>query len=194
MPSILILVARLARRGLLAVLACALLAAPAAAHTKIQSTQPANGDTVASVLAEVRVRFSTAVAPGLTRIELRQGGRTVLTGGVPVDGEGNREYVLQLAQPLAPGAYEAHWTTAGADGHVLRGTFRFVVSAPATPATPTEPLLTEAADDSARVDSSLAAGIPGDPDAVGTTTSAAASPLSVAVRWGCGRRTGAGSS
>ncbi|HEX8317048.1 copper resistance CopC/CopD family protein [Longimicrobium sp.] len=183
MPSILSLIALLARRALLPVLACALLAAPAAAHTKIQSTQPANGDTVASVLAEVRVRFSTAVAPGLTRIELRQGGRTVLTGGAPVDGEGNREYVLQLAQPLAPGAYEAQWTTAGADGHVLRGTFRFVVAAPATPVT-SGPLPTEAAKDSARVDSSLAAGVPGDPDAVGTTTSAAASPLSVAVRWG----------
>jgi copper transport protein len=185
MPSIHFPIAPLVRRGLFAVLACALLAAPAAAHTKVQSTQPANGDTVASVLAEVRVRFSKAVAPGLTRIELRQDGRTVLTGGVPVDGEGNREYVLQLAQPLAPGAYEAQWTTAGADGHVLRGTFDFVVAAPApAPPTPTEPLRTEAAEDSARVDSTLAAGVPGDPDAVGTTTSAAASPLSVAVRWG----------
>ncbi|HEY7766530.1 copper resistance CopC/CopD family protein [Longimicrobium sp.] len=181
MPSILTLIARLARRGLLAVLACALLAAPAAAHTKVQSTQPANGDTVASVLAEVRVRFSTAVAPGLTRIELRQGGRNVLTGGAPVPGEGNREYALQLAQPLTPGAYEVQWTTAGADGHVLRGTFSFVVAAPATPAAPA---VVETQADSARVDSSLAAGIPGDPDAVGTTTSAAASPLSVAVRWG----------
>jgi copper transport protein len=178
MPSILSLVTQLARRGILPMLACVLLAAPAAAHTKVQSTQPANGDTVASVLPEVRVRFSAAVAPGLTRIELRQGGRTVLTGGVPVVGEGNREYALQLAQPLAPGAYEAQWTTAGADGHVLRGTFRFVVTAPAAPA------VVEARADSARVDSSLAAGVPGDPDAVGTTTSAAASPLSVAVRWG----------
>ncbi|MBW3656758.1 MAG: copper resistance protein CopC, partial [Gemmatimonadetes bacterium] len=178
MPSILLFIARLARRGLLPVLACALLAAPAAAHTKLQSTQPANGDTVASVLAEVRVRFSAAVAPGLTRIELRQGGRTVLTGGAPVAGQGNREYVLQLAQPLAPGAYEAQWTTAGADGHVLRGTFGFVVAGPAAPA------VVGARADSARVDSSLAAGVPGDPDAVGTTTSAAASPLSVAVRWG----------
>lgn len=184
MPSILILVARLARRGLLPVLACALLAAPAAAHTKIQSTQPANGDTVATALAEVRVRFSAAVAPGLTRIELRQGGRIVLTGGAAVAGEGNREYVLQLAQPLAPGAYEAQWTTAGADGHVLRGTFRFVVSAPAASATLEAPAVLLAQADSARVDSSLAAGIPGDHDAVGTTTSAAASPLSVAVRWG----------
>lgn len=181
MPSILILIARHARRGLLAVLACALLAAPAAAHTKVQSTQPANGDTVASVLAEVRVRFSTAVAPGLTRIELRQGGLTVLTGGAPVEGEDNREYVLQLAQPLGPGAYEAQWTTAGADGHVLRGTFRFVVAAPAISAAPA---VVETRADSARVDSSLVAGVPGDPDAVGTTTSAAASPLSVAVRWG----------
>jgi copper transport protein len=178
MPSILLFFSGLARRGLLPVLACMLLAAPAAAHTRIQSTQPASGDTVASVLAEVRVRFSAAVAPGLTRIELRQGGRTVLTGGVPVVGQGNREYVLQLAQPLAPGAYEAQWTTAGADGHVLRGNFTFVVAAPATQA------VVEARADSARVDSSLAAGIPGDPDAVGTSTSAAASPLSVAVRWG----------
>ncbi|HZG43034.1 MAG TPA: CopD family protein [Longimicrobium sp.] len=184
MPSILLFFAGLARRGLLPVLACMLLAAPAAAHTGIQSTQPANGDTVATVLAEVRVRFSAAVAPGLTRIELRQGGRTVLTGGVPAAGQGNREYVLPLPQPLAPGAYEARWTTAGADGHVLRGTFRFIVAAPAPATAPSGPLPTEAAEGSAQVDSSLAAGVPGDPDAVGTTTSAAASPLSVAVRWG----------
>ncbi|HEX2210912.1 MAG TPA: CopD family protein [Longimicrobium sp.] len=118
------------RRALLlaAALACAILPSPAAAHTRVESTRPADRDTAHGAVHEVRLRFSRPVESALTTITLLRGTEQVATGATRVGNEG-KEFVLTLAAPLAPGDYVARWKTVGGDGHVLEGSWRFTVSA-----------------------------------------------------------------
>jgi copper transport protein len=171
-----------ARRALLlaAALACALLPAPAAAHTRVESTQPASGDTAHGAVREVRLRFSRAVESELTTITLFRGGIQVAGGGAKVEGGEGREFLLALPAPLEAGAYEARWKTVGSDGHVLEGSWRFIVAADSSVA----PAPTAATVAAAGVD---------DPPPMPTTDGAdealeeevgeAGRPLAVAVRW-----------
>ena len=164
------------RRALLlaTALACVLLPVPAAAHTRVERSSPADGDTVRSAVREVRVRFTRSVESELTRITLLRGGVQLAAGGAEVEGSDAREYLLALPAPLQPGSYVARWRTVGGDGHVLEGAFRFVVehsagavAPPATGAVAVPPMpTTDGTDDALR-------------DEVG----AAGRPLAVAVRW-----------
>ncbi|HWK89038.1 MAG TPA: CopD family protein [Longimicrobium sp.] len=161
-------------RVLAAALACMLAPRVAAAHTGIQRTSPANGDTVRAEVREVRMRFTRGVETSLTTLVLRRGGQRVPAGSITTVGTDAREFVLPLSQPLTPGAYEAEWRTAGADGHVLTGRFRFVVEA--GPAGLAAPPSAAAAED---------AKPPQEPEPVAEeAASDAARPLAVAVRWG----------
>lgn len=177
---------RRARLPLLAAaLAAALLPGRAAAHTKLQSSQPADGDTVSATLAEVRIRFSAAVEAGLTSLVLIRGTDTVAAGAVPVEGSGGREFVLALRGPLAPGEYRARWRTAGHDGHVLNGGFGFFVSAPPAAAVPPPaPMSTAVTGDSADPAPTISARPAGE-DVVdaGAAASEADRPLAVLARW-----------
>lgn len=173
------------RRVLLlaAAVACALVPAAASAHTKVQSTAPADGDTVRDEVREVRLRFSRGVESALTTLTLARGDSVVATpAAVVVPGTESREYLLSLAQPLAPGVYEARWKTVGADGHVLEGTFSFVVAGPdpAPVAAATSPPPPAAADPSAVQPE---AGPPRSGEAAGEVSGDATQPLAVAVRW-----------
>jgi len=130
------------RRVLLlaAAAACALPPAPAAAHTRVEMTAPADGDTAHGAVREVRLRFSRGVEGALTTLSLSRDGNHVASGGTGVPQTDGREYVLALPRPLDPGAYEVQWKTVGADGHVLQGSFDFVVAAdPAAPVTAPPP-------------------------------------------------------
>ena len=164
------------RRALLlaAAVACALLPAPAAAHTRVEMTAPADGDTAHGAVREVRLRFSRGVESALTTLSLSRGGNHVASGGQVVPQTDGREYLLPLPRPLDPGAYEVQWKTVGADGHVLQGSFRFTVaadpSAPLTAAPPVAAVHAEAAP-------------PPPPPGEGEVSGDAARPLAVAVRW-----------
>jgi putative copper export protein/methionine-rich copper-binding protein CopC len=163
---------------LAAALSCALMPAAAAAHTRVEMTAPADRDTAHGAVREVRVRFSRGVESKLTTISLSCGGSHVASGGVVVPQTESREYVLALAQPLGPGACEARWKTVGADGHVLQGTFSFVVAgAPALPATAAPPT-------AAAIRAEAAPPPPPAGDAAGEEVGEAAKPLAVVVRWG----------
>lgn len=171
-----------ARRALLraAALACALLPAPAAAHTRVESTQPANGDTAHGAVREVRLRFSRAVESELTTITLFRGGAQVARGGVKVEGEEGREFLLALPAPLDSGEYEARWKTVGSDGHVLEGAWRFTVAADSAAA----PAPTAASVAAAGVDAPPP--VPtthGTDEALEEEVGEAGRPLAVAVRW-----------
>ena len=173
---------RAVRIAPLAVLVALLLAwAPsAAAHTRVDRTSPAAGDTARTPVREVRVRFSAPVAAGLTRLTLVRGGETVAEGGAADPESGRREYVLPLGAPLHAGDYTVRWRTVGADGHVLEGSFGFTVAPEASPgvAPPADP-----APASASAAAVPAAADAGHADDAGTVRSQAASPLAVAVRW-----------
>jgi putative copper export protein/methionine-rich copper-binding protein CopC len=171
-----------ARRALLlaAALACALLPVPAAAHTRVESTQPANGDTAHGAVREVRLRFSRAVESELTTITLFRGGVQVAGGGAKVQGEEGREFLLALPAPLEPGGYEARWKTVGSDGHVLEGAWRFTVAADSSVAPATTPAAIAAAgvDDPPPMPTT-----DGTDEALEEEVGEAGRPLAVAVRW-----------
>lgn len=167
------------RRALLlaAAVACALLPSAAAAHTRVDRTAPANGDTVRDV-REVRVHFSRGVESELTSITLYRDGAPVASGTRVVPDTEGREYLLPLPRPLDPGAYEARWKTVGGDGHVLEGAFRFVVAGPVVSATDT------AAPPAAAGLAQAAQPPPtAQPEMAGREVSGAESPFAVAVRW-----------
>lgn len=169
------IIARVLRPALLAlVLACALLPAPAAAHTKVESSAPAEGDTAHGAVREVRIRFSRGVESELTTITLLRGGAFLARGGALVPETEGREYVLALPRPLDAGAYEAKWRTVGGDGHVLEGTIRFTVAASAAPTTPPGAAPLAPAQPTAAADAE---------EAEGEEVGEAARPLAVAVRW-----------
>jgi putative copper export protein/methionine-rich copper-binding protein CopC len=171
-----------ARRALLlaAALACALLPAPAAAHTRVESTQPASGDTAHGAVREVRLRFSRAVESELTSITLFRGGIQVAGGGAKVEGGEGREFLLALPAPLEAGAYEARWKTVGSDGHVLEGSWRFTVAADSSVA----PAPTAATVAAAGVDAPPPMPTTdGTDEALEEEVGEAGRPLAVAVRW-----------
>ena len=134
-----------------AVLLSLLAAAPALAHTRLERSSPAGGDTVRGELREVRIRFSQAVEPALTALTLLRDGVAIPGAIAEVEGSQDREYAFTVARPLLPGVYEARWRTAGADGHVLQGSFGFLVlgsgpQPPGTRATPAPPPTSAAAE------------------------------------------------
>ncbi|HEU0299225.1 MAG TPA: copper resistance CopC family protein, partial [Longimicrobium sp.] len=168
-----------ARRALLfaAALACALVPLSAAAHTRVERSSPADGDTARGPVREVRVRFTRAVESEMTRLTLLRDGVQVAGGGTRVEESQGREYLLALAAPLQPGAYVARWQTVGADGHVLEGAFRFVVAADSAGAVASAAIAGTGAEDQPPPTTD------GTDDALEEEVGPAGRPLAVAVRW-----------
>lgn len=169
------------RRALLlaAALACALRPAPAAAHTRVERSSPADGDTARAAVTELRLRFTRPVESELTTITLLRGSVRVAAGATRVEESEGREFFLTLSAPLHPGDYVARWKTVGGDGHVLEGSWRFTVAA-ADPAA--------AAADSAAGTAGLMQTPPppttdGTDEALEEEVGDAGRPLAVAVRW-----------
>lgn len=168
------------RRALLlaAALACTLVPAPAAAHTRVESTRPADGDTAHADVRELRLRFSRAVESELTTITLFRGATQVASGGARVGDEG-REFLLALPATLQAGDYVARWKTVGSDGHVLEGSWRFTVAADsAVPPTPAA-----AAAQAAVAQTPPLPTTDGTDEAFEEEVGEAGRPLAVAVRW-----------
>jgi copper transport protein len=113
-------------------LACALWPTPAAAHLKLQSSTPAQGDTVRTSLTEIRVTFTQAVEPRYTTLTLMDEAGLELALGtlVPVGTGKTREFVYRLTHPVVSGEFVVQWKTAGTDGHVVSGSFDFTVDIP----------------------------------------------------------------
>ncbi|MBD0319791.1 MAG: copper resistance protein CopC/CopD [Gemmatimonadetes bacterium] len=130
---------------LLVLLAALGLPGPLAAHTRLASSSPADGDTVGAAVQRIGIRFTRPVEAELTTITVIAGGDTVAGGqaGLVAGSEG-KEFFLALAGELRPGGYTVAWRTSGADGHIIRGTFAFVVRPPAS-AGPVAPLPAEPA-------------------------------------------------
>jgi len=169
------------RRALLlaAALACALLPAPAAAHTRVERSSPADGDTAHGAVRELRLRFTRPVESELTTITLLRGTVQVAAGGVKVEEGEGREFLLALPAPLEAGDYVARWKTVGGDGHVLEGAWRFTVAAPAAASadTPTAPAA------AGLVQAPPPPTTDGTDDALEEEVGEAGRPLAVAVRW-----------
>ena len=120
------------RNVALLLLACALLPAPAAAHLKLQSSAPAQGDTVRAPLNQIHLTFSQAVEPRYTTITLLDNMGNALEFGTlaPVGNGKTTQFVYRLTHPVVAGEFVVQWKTAGTDGHVVSGSFDFTVDVP----------------------------------------------------------------
>ena len=116
----------------LVLLALAFWPAQAHAHLQLESSKPAQGDTVRVSLREISIVFTQAVDPRYTSVALvDEAGQEITLGTLVPVGEGKtREFVYRMTHPLVSGAFVVRWKTAGTDGHVVTGSFDFVVDVP----------------------------------------------------------------
>ena len=124
--------------GLLALVTVASAASPAPPaagadlalrHLTLSRSTPAANSSVASP-TEIRLIFSQQPQRGSTSVTLSgAGGGAIELGAVTVDPENDRTFTAAVPAPLGPGSYTLAWRTMASDGHVIRGDFRFVVTA-----------------------------------------------------------------
>ena len=117
-------------RNLWAACAAAALLSPitAFAHARLLGTSPAAGAQLDAAPKVLTLRFDENVQ--LAVLKLSVGGADV---PVPFDRGAAAASQVSVALPsLAPGTYRVQWSALTADdGHVVKGTFSFVVAAAA---------------------------------------------------------------
>jgi len=118
--------------ALAAVLVVAFPAAPAWAHAKLVSTDPAANATVATAVTTITLTFNEPVKQQFTTV--------VVTGADGVsysDGSARSvdKQVLQAVKPLPSGAVKVTWKSVSPDGDPIQGSFAFTnAAAPPTSA------------------------------------------------------------
>ena len=124
------------RTGLAALgagLALALVAVPASAHDALESSNPADGATLAQPPTSVVLTFEEPpVSLGLQVVVTGPNG-PVAAGAPRLDGDD----VVTDVQPGTPaGRYTVEWRVTSDDGHPVSGTFGFTATAAAAGSTP----------------------------------------------------------
>jgi methionine-rich copper-binding protein CopC len=120
--------ARLAVAGVAACVALVLGAAPAFAHTRLESSDPADGASLSAAPEAVSLTFSEDIDPGFATITVvGPDGTSYQTGDVTGDGGEVRTAV----SPLGPaGNYEIGYRVVSDDGHPVSGKVAFTLTAP----------------------------------------------------------------
>jgi copper transport protein len=125
---------RLVRLGVPAVvLLLSLIFAPqAAAHARLQSSNPPAGAVVPQTPAMVQLTLSEAISPQFSQIQVLDRTRhDVSTGPVAVDLRDPATMGVALQPGLPSGVYTVVWRAISAvDGHVTLGNFAFTIQVP----------------------------------------------------------------
>ena len=98
-------------------------------HFALSSSSPEAGSTVEAP-NEVRLTFTEEPQEGTVQIrilEAEDAGVHVMD--VAQDGDDVTSFFIELHGTLPPATYTVSWRGMGADGHVVRDTFQFTVSA-----------------------------------------------------------------
>ncbi len=94
------------------------------AHSRVDTTSPENGATIAKVPSEISLGFARDIR--LTRVDMvHQDHPSVRLDLRDQTGFG-RAFTLPL-QGMGEGSYRIKWRGLGADGHVMQGEFMFTV-------------------------------------------------------------------
>ena len=140
-PRNLVLVAATVLASLLLVLS----GGPAAAHTGLQSSTPADGQTLTVAPDAISLTFSSAVASEFAQVAVTgPDGESVTSGEAAIDGA----VVSQPVSTSGDGAYVVAYRVVSDDGHPVSGQLTFTLTgsggaatetAPAQPTLPTTP-------------------------------------------------------
>jgi copper transport protein len=98
----------------------------ASAHATLESSSPADGQSVLTSPSEIRITFSeavTTISGGLS--VLNADGKTVDTGNSEI--VGGRTLVAPISETLSDGTYVATYRVLSADGHPVSGSILFGV-------------------------------------------------------------------
>ncbi|MBU2581452.1 MAG: copper resistance protein CopC [Alphaproteobacteria bacterium] len=116
---------RLAVVGLLFALAI-LPASPAAAHTKVDKSVPADGATLTDAPQRIELQFA-----GKMRLTVIKITRPDTAAAITPQSTLPTTFVTRAdieIPPLESGSYEVSWVGVGEDGHVMNGSFKFHVT------------------------------------------------------------------
>lgn len=100
---------------------------PAAAHAILMESTPAPGAVLAPGPVHLVLRYNSRIDQGRSRIELRQGGRTVSTLKL---GHADTPETLVADTTFQPGEWVLRWQVLAVDGHITRGDVPLTVKAP----------------------------------------------------------------
>jgi putative copper export protein/methionine-rich copper-binding protein CopC len=107
--------------------------AVAALHVQLDAATPAPGDTVTEPPTELRLLFSGFIERNYTSVTVTAPtGERVATGQIAFVAGSDREFTVPLPPLVVSGVYAVAWRTAGADGHVLEGSYSFTLLADST--------------------------------------------------------------
>ncbi|MEO8226482.1 MAG: copper resistance protein CopC [Gemmatimonadota bacterium] len=124
---------RAAARVLVVLLTVTVAGARAAlAHPRLLHTRPTAGSTVAAADAtELRLTFNEAPEPAPSTVRLTgPSGQVVPLGALRAASGDPNSLVTELPARLPPGQYTVAWHVAGDDGHMVAGSFAFVIGLP----------------------------------------------------------------
>lgn len=97
------------------------------AHTGLESSSPANGETIKEELEQITLTFETKIEQGSKLILLDSAGNEVELESMEV---ADNKLIGILPSPLESNGYEVQWDIIGADGHVIEGEYTFTVNVP----------------------------------------------------------------
>ncbi|MEU6931082.1 copper resistance CopC family protein [Streptomyces sp. NPDC046374] len=108
-------------------------APPAAAHTNLDGSNPANGAVLATAPATITLTFSDPLAPKGAQLTATAPDGTALGDGAPTVVD--RKITLKLKPKNAAGRYTVAYRVVSADGHPVTGASTFTIHPP-TPRKP----------------------------------------------------------
>jgi methionine-rich copper-binding protein CopC len=115
--------------GLVAVAAAAAPAHDARFHTRLVKSIPSKDTTVSTSPASLQLWFSEKIELPISRVQLvGPNNKVVPTATITRDdSKADAPVVALLVTELADGAYVVNWTAGSADGHAVKGAYRFMV-------------------------------------------------------------------
>ena len=122
------------RKSLLLIAAAlvTLLVVPVSAHFALSKSSPEKDQVLTASPKRLELWFSQVPAAGVSQIKLAKADKTEITVGKTLIDEKAKSMYVELATPLALGAYVIAWKGAGDDGHVSTGEIKFSIAAPKT--------------------------------------------------------------
>lgn len=98
--------------------------APVSAHTGLKNSSPTDGETVTERMQEIRLEFETAIENGSTLSLIDESGAEISIENVELS---ESEMTATTTKPLGGGQYSVSWRIVGEDGHVIEGTYSFII-------------------------------------------------------------------